>query len=83
MYHMEKASVRELRYNFQHVEGLLRNGQKVQITKRRRVIATLVPSETPKRPSRPDFLRRLQKLYGKRQLSITGAELIARERDRY
>ena len=43
MYHMTKASVRDLRYDFKKIERLLLKGEEIQITKRRRVIARLVP----------------------------------------
>ena len=39
MHHMTKASVRDLRYKFRQVEDLLRQGEEIQITKRKRVIA--------------------------------------------
>ena len=82
MYHMTKASVRDLRYRFHEVEDLLRQGQEIQITKRRRVIATLVPATNENRITLPDFEGRLRKIYGKRKLTVTGAELIARDRER-
>ena len=49
---MKTASVRELRYDFPKVERLLSEGEAVQITKRRKVIARLNP-ERPK--ARPDM----------------------------
>ena len=80
---MRKITVRDLRYRFSEVEDLLREGQEIQITKRKRVIARLVPS-TPVVPSRrPDFLARLQKIYRGKRLKVTGTELVARERGRY
>jgi predicted nucleic acid-binding protein/antitoxin (DNA-binding transcriptional repressor) of toxin-antitoxin stability system len=42
MYHMTKASVRDLRYEFKKIERLLLKGEEIQITKRRRMIARLV-----------------------------------------
>lgn len=45
MYHMKKASVRDLRYRFSKVEDLLRDGEEIHITKRKRVIARLLPPE--------------------------------------
>ncbi len=82
MHHMETATVRDLRYRFSRVEDLLQEGQPIQITKRRRVIARLVPP--PHVPAkRPDFLARLKKIYGNKMLKVSGAELLARERDRY
>ena len=83
MHHMRKATVRDLRYRFREVEDLLREGQKIEITKRKRVIATLIPREPPVAPARPDFLARLKKIYSKRRLKISGAELLRQERDRY
>ena len=80
MYHMARASVRDLRYKFHEVEDLLRQGQEVQITKRKRVIARLVPEPEKKSPPLPDFLARLKKIYGK-PLKVTGAEIIAKDRE--
>lgn len=40
---MTKASVRDLRCEFKKIERLLLQGEEIQITKRRRVIARLVP----------------------------------------
>jgi antitoxin (DNA-binding transcriptional repressor) of toxin-antitoxin stability system len=81
MHHMKKASVRDLRYAFKKIERLLHQGEEIQITKRRRVIARLVP-EVPVRPAEvPDFLGRLHKIYGNKMLSVTGAELLAEDRN--
>jgi antitoxin (DNA-binding transcriptional repressor) of toxin-antitoxin stability system len=80
MYHMTKASVRDLRYRFHEVEDLLRQGQEIQITKRRRVIARLVPERDEKALEIPDFLARLKKIYGK-PLKVTGAEIISKDRE--
>lgn len=80
MYHMTRASVRDLRYKFHEVEDLLRQGEEIQITKRKRVIARLVPERDKKTPQMPDFLGRLKKIYGK-PLKVTGAELIAKDRE--
>jgi len=82
MYHM-KASVRDLRYRFSKIEELLAEGQEIEITKRKRIIARLVPPLAPARSKRPDFLARLKKIYGKKILTVSGAELLSTERDRY
>jgi PD-(D/E)XK endonuclease len=42
-YPMRKASVHDLRYGFRKIERLLYQGEEIQITKRRHVIARLVP----------------------------------------
>lgn len=75
--------MRDLRYRFTEVEDLLREGAEIQITKRKRVIARLVPAPRPTPGERPDFLARLKKLYGKKAQKVTGAGRLAEERDRY
>lgn len=80
---MKRASVRDLRYRFSEVERLLREGQKIEITRRKRVIARLVPAPSPAPRHLPDFLARLRTIYGNKTLKLSGAKLIAQERDRY
>jgi len=83
MYHMKRATVRDLRYDFPRVELLLAEGEPVEITKRNKVIGTLVPPEASQKPIRiPDFLGRMKKIYGGKTLKVTGAELIRWDRDR-
>lgn len=83
MYHMTKASVRDLRYEFRKIERLLRQGEEIQITKRRRVIARLVPESVEAVKKMPDFRARVRKIYGDKMLAVSGADLIAADRDRY
>ena len=83
MYHMTRASVRDLRYRFPEIERQLLRGEKIEITRRRHVIATLLPASAPDSRRPPDFLARLRKIYGKRTLPVTGADLLARERERF
>jgi antitoxin (DNA-binding transcriptional repressor) of toxin-antitoxin stability system len=78
---MKRVSVRDLRYDFKAVESLLGRGEEVQITKRRRVIARLIPE--PARPSSlPDFLERLKATYGETVLDVSGAEIVRLDRER-
>ena len=80
---MKQASVRDLRYNFPAVERMLRQGETIEITKRKRVIGRLMPVVPEAKPKMPDFMARLKKIYGNRIIKPSGAEMIARERDRY
>jgi antitoxin (DNA-binding transcriptional repressor) of toxin-antitoxin stability system len=80
---MRRASVRDLRYRFPEVERLLQEGENIEITKRKRVIAHLLPVPSRAPGQRPDFLARLRAIYGTRMLRVSGAELLARERNRY
>jgi len=83
MHHMRKATVRDLRYRFSVVEDLLGEGEEVQITKRKRIIARLLPVQPSAPARRPDFLARLKKLYRGKPLKVTAAELFSAERGRY
>jgi antitoxin (DNA-binding transcriptional repressor) of toxin-antitoxin stability system len=82
MYHMKRASVRDLRYDFPKVEKMLAEGETIEITKRNRVVATLAPVAEAKKVEFPDFLGRLKKIYGNKVLKVSGAELIRWDRDR-
>lgn len=73
---MKNATVRDLRYRFPEIEARLREGEAIPITKRKRVIARLVPVK-PRRRSWPDFLARLKRIYGRKVSKMTGAELVA------
>jgi antitoxin (DNA-binding transcriptional repressor) of toxin-antitoxin stability system len=83
MYHMKQASVRDLRYNFPAVERMLRQGETIEITKRKKVIGRLMPLEPAVTPPMPDFKVRMRRIFGNRKLKISGAQRIAEERDRY
>ena len=82
MYHMKTVSVRDLRYDFKKVERLLSQGDEIQITKRRKVIARLTP-EPAERPPLPDFLARMRANYGDKVFEVSGAELVSWDRDRF
>jgi antitoxin (DNA-binding transcriptional repressor) of toxin-antitoxin stability system len=80
---MKIASVRDLRYGFKKIERLLHQGEEIQITKRRRVIARLVPESAEPAKEVPDFLARLRTIYGDKMLAVSGAELVSADRSRY
>jgi len=80
---MKRASIRDLRYRFPEVERMLQDGEKIEITKRRRVIARLTPIVSHAHGRRPDFLSRLRSIYGNKILKVSGEELIRQERSRY
>lgn len=81
MHHMKKATVRDLRYRFSAVEDLLRDGEEIRITKRKRVIARLLPPKPSPPKAFPDFMKRLKKIFGKKRLKVSGADLIALDRE--
>ena len=83
MYHMKTASIRDLRYDFKKIEDLLRQGEEIQITRRHKVIARLVPEEGAAPGVMPDFMSQLREIYGDKVLKVSGAEIVRMDRDRY
>lgn len=84
MHHMKTASVRDLRYNFKKIEQRLRAGEEIEVTKRRKVIARLIPvKDPPEKVEWPDFLGRMRALWGDKIFEPSNAELIAEDRDRF
>jgi antitoxin (DNA-binding transcriptional repressor) of toxin-antitoxin stability system len=78
---MKTASVRDLRQNFGSLLAWLEDGQEIQITMRRRVVARLVPAG-PKSAAKvrmPDFSARLKKIHGEKVISAEQAEAILDE----
>jgi len=73
---MKTATIRDLRYDFAKLEGWLRSGEEIQITKHNKPVATLLKArpETKIRPPLPDFEARLKKTWGNRVFSAKEVE---------
>ncbi len=84
---MKTATVRQIRNAFPSVLRLIRNGESVLITSRRQVVATLSPPAVQKaiRKTRPwaNLDVRLAELQRQQMLPLSGADLLAQDRDRY
>jgi antitoxin (DNA-binding transcriptional repressor) of toxin-antitoxin stability system len=80
---MKRATVRDLRYSFKEVEARLAEGEEIEIVKRNKVIAKLVPVSPEARPEMPDFMGRMRENWGDRIFEPSNAELLARERERF
>ncbi len=83
MHHMKTASIRDLRYSFKKVEHFLRQGEEIEITRRRHVIARLVPQKADSPAKLPDFIGRMRSIYGNKKLKLSGTDLVAMDRNRY
>jgi antitoxin (DNA-binding transcriptional repressor) of toxin-antitoxin stability system len=79
---MKTVTVRDLRYHFSEIESHLREGEEVEIRKRRRAIARLMPLR-PRPGTYPDFAARRKKLFGGRTMKVSAAQLMEEERGRY
>jgi antitoxin (DNA-binding transcriptional repressor) of toxin-antitoxin stability system len=73
---MKSATVRDLRYRFSEIESRLRQGEEIEIRKRKQVIGRLVPVRQ-KASVYPDFIARAHKIFADRILPITGADLVS------
>jgi hypothetical protein len=83
---MKTASVREIRNTFPAVLKLVRNGHTVAITSHRKVVATLSPPPKATKTARKpwaDLDEHFAQVLARPTLPVTGAELIAGDRDRY
>jgi antitoxin (DNA-binding transcriptional repressor) of toxin-antitoxin stability system len=84
MYHMKRATVRDLRYAFPKVEAELAEGEEIEIVKRGKVVARLVPARRIEQPRAvPDFLARLQETWGSQLLEPSNADLLSEGRERF
>ena len=70
MDHMKTATVRELRNEFPRIEAWVNEGESINISKRGKIIATLIPasgSASPQpRPPKVDIMARLRETWGGR-----------------
>jgi antitoxin (DNA-binding transcriptional repressor) of toxin-antitoxin stability system len=73
---MKSATVRDLRYRFSEIESQLRQGETIEIRKRKKVLGRLVPVHQ-KASAYPDFMARVRKTFGDRILAVSGAELVS------
>jgi prevent-host-death family protein len=77
---MKTATIRQVRHDLGSVLQWVADGESVEISKRGQVVAMIVPpvTATRKRSSkRPDFLARLQRIYGQKP---RGANPVVEER---
>jgi antitoxin (DNA-binding transcriptional repressor) of toxin-antitoxin stability system len=78
---MKTASVRELRQHFRSLLTWLEEGQEIQITMRRRVVARLVPDQPKpaRKPKMPNFAARLKEIHGEKVISAGDVQAILEE----
>jgi len=82
MYHMKKTTVRDLRHNFPQVEAWLSRGEEVEVTKRGKILGTIMPAPgKPAKRKMPDFKGRMKAMFGDR--IIDTASLLDYNKGRY
>jgi antitoxin (DNA-binding transcriptional repressor) of toxin-antitoxin stability system len=62
---MKTASVRDVQHRFRSLLGLIAEGESVEVTRNRRIVAWIVPPPAPKakKVRMPDFLGRMRREY--------------------
>lgn len=63
------VTVADLRNNFRRVSAWLENGEPVEIIKRGRSFARLVPAASPRKPVKIDFAGQLRAVWGSKVFS--------------
>jgi antitoxin (DNA-binding transcriptional repressor) of toxin-antitoxin stability system len=79
---MKKATVRDLRYHFPEIEARLNRGEEIEVHKRQKVIAHLLPVG-PKVEDYPDFAVLRRRIFGGKKARKTGTALVSEERGNY
>ncbi|RYD30677.1 MAG: hypothetical protein EOP86_19480 [Verrucomicrobiaceae bacterium] len=71
---MKTATVRELRKEFPRIEAWLHEGESISISKRGRIIATLIPASKASAPRqnspKVDIMARLRETWGERVFTM-------------
>lgn len=71
---MKTATVRELRNEFPRIEAWVHEGESILISKRGKVIATLVPAlgatDSAQKPPKVDIMARLRETWGGRVFTL-------------
>jgi antitoxin (DNA-binding transcriptional repressor) of toxin-antitoxin stability system len=83
---MKTATVRQLRTEFPKVLAWVNAGSEVSITRRRQIVASLVPAgNRPKQTTvLPDFRARLRRTYGSKIIpAAVMADILAENKGRY
>ena len=75
---MRTATVRELRNEFPRIEAWVHEGESINISKRGKIIATLIPASGVAAPRQPrpkvDIMARLRETWGGRVLTLEQVE---------
>ena len=82
MFNMKTTTVREVQHNLSKILRWIEDGEEVVITRRRQVVANLVPSVRERgRTEWPDFEGRMRAIWGKLPSGKPASQIIIDERD--
>ncbi len=78
---MRKTTIREVQHNLSQVLRWVEDGEEVEVTRRDRVVAKIVPAgHVSKTPRWPDFAKRAEAIWGKRPRGKPASEILIEDR---
>ena len=80
MTHMRTATVREAQHNLPRILRAVSRGEVVEITRRNRVVARLVPASPRLAGRLPDFVTRARAIWGHRPAGKPTSEIVIEAR---
>ncbi len=81
MTHMRRATVREAQHNLPKILRAVTDGESVEITRRNRVVARLVPVSPRPSQGLPDFVARARAIWGRRPAGQPTSATVLEARD--
>jgi antitoxin (DNA-binding transcriptional repressor) of toxin-antitoxin stability system len=79
---MKVATVRQIQHNLAEVLAWVADGQEVQVFRRKRLVARLLPPG-PEAAKSPDFLARARGIWGKKPRGKALSALVSEARGKY
>jgi prevent-host-death family protein len=78
---MRTATIREAQHNLQKILRSVSRGEVVEITRRNRVVARLVPAAPRLTGKLPDFVARARAIWGRRPRGLPTSEIVIAARE--
>lgn len=78
--HMRTATIREAQHNLPKILRSVSRGEVVEITRRNRVVARLVPAASRSLCKFPDFVARARTIWGRRPQGLPTSEVVIEAR---
>jgi prevent-host-death family protein len=78
--HVRTATVREAQHNLPRILRAVARGEVVEITRRNRIVARLVPATRRPKGGLPDFVARARAIWGKSPRGRATSEIVIESR---
>ncbi|RKX73624.1 MAG: hypothetical protein DRP87_18560 [Spirochaetes bacterium] len=79
---MKTINVRDLQHHLRAILDEVAKGEVIEVTRRNRAVARIVPLEEKKSPDPwPDLMERLNNIYGKKRINPPASDIIYSDRD--